>query len=399
MRIFFRSLPLVLVLGLGPLAACGGSDTDGSGGSGASTSSQSSSGGAGGTGGDGGSAGTGGDGGSGGNGGDGGSGGGSAEVPPELTFTDPPVDNLADGVKFAEAVPYGDDPRQVMDVFLPESSAPTGAIFFFHGGGFVGGSRTSAYSGNASALRRVTSEGVAFITVDYRLLQAAGVETEGVIKSLRDAQRSLQFVRRWAGVFNVDPARVAVYGSSAGAGTSLWLAYHDDMAVAGGADRIAQESSRPRAAAALATQSTYDVMRWAPDVFASTYPYVSNELLLGQAALRQMVVQFYGLDGALVDNANALRAALETPELVAYRADVDMLDLLSADDPGTFVNNTGANNAPVDPGFDLLHHPLHARTLLERAGAVGADFDADIPAFNVDSPTTAMDFLLDQVAQ
>ncbi|EYF07602.1 alpha/beta hydrolase [Chondromyces apiculatus] len=397
MTSFSRSVALALVLGVGPLYACGGSDSGGGGGEAGSTGTQQpSAGGAGGTGGTGGSGGTGGTGGSGGTGGTGGS---TAEpdVPPELAFSDPPVANLADGVRFAEAVPYGPDPAQVMDVFLPESGTPTAAVFFFHGGGFTGGSRTTAYSGSASALRQVTDAGVAWIGVDYRLLQDPGVETEGVIKSLRDCQRSLQFVRRWADVFNLDPERVGVYGGSAGAGTSLWLAFHDDMAIPGGGDMVARASTRPLAAAANSTQSTYDVMRWAPDVFADSYAYVTNDLLLSQAQLRAMIVRFYGLDGALVNDADGIAAALETPEMVAYRADVDMLALMSSDDPGAYIQNTGPNSAPTDASFDLLHHPLHAMALRDRAAAVGAELEADIPAYNIDSSTSAMGFLLDRL--
>ena len=84
-----------------------------------------------------------------------GTGGGSAvdagDTPPEVVFTTSPVSNLPSGAKYA-LVSYGADPQQVMDVFLPEASAPTAAIIFFHGGGFTGGSRTSGYSGVVPAL-------------------------------------------------------------------------------------------------------------------------------------------------------------------------------------------------------------------------------------------------------
>lgn len=319
------------------------------------------------------------------------------DTAPQLTFTTPPVADLAAGVKFA-TVAYGDDPRQVMDVFLPASTAPTAAVFYFHGGGFVSGSRTSAYSGSASALRRVTDDGVAFVSVDYRLLRAPGVETEGVLKSLRDCQRSLQFVRRWAPTFNVDPVRIAVYGASAGAGTSLWLAYHDDMAIADSPDPIARQSTRPRAAAAISTQSTYDVMRWAPDVFADTYPSVTNASLLSSVVLRAMLVQFYGLPAELAVDATTLQNHLNTGPLRAYRADVDMLAWMSSDDPHVYVQNDGANDAPNSDDFDLLHHPLHAMALRSRATATGATLEAKVPAFSVDSSSTAMAYLLARLA-
>ncbi len=320
------------------------------------------------------------------------------DMPPELVFEEPPVDGLPDGVRFDGAVPYGPDPLQVIDVFLPASATPTAAILFIHGGGFTGGSRTSAYSGGASNLREVLEAGVAWIGVDYRLLEEAGVEDEGVIMSLRDCQRALQFVRRHAGVFDVDPERIGLTGGSAGAGTSLWLATHPEMAIPGSDDPVARESTRPTAVGVTATQSTYDVVRWAPDVFHDHYAYVTNDLLLSQRPLRALLVQFYGLDGALIDDADGLFAELETPQMLAYRSEVDLLVLLTPDDPPAYVRNNAQDVGPLEDGFDLLHHPLHALALHERAMEVGADLEADIPALDITSDSEAIEFLLAHLA-
>ncbi|MBX3185349.1 MAG: alpha/beta hydrolase [Polyangiaceae bacterium] len=322
-----------------------------------------------------------------------------ADIPPdlplELEFTTPPVDNLPDGARFARDVAYGAHSQQVMDVFLPASDAPTGALIYFHGGGFVNGSRVDAYSGSGNAVRRTLESGAAWIGVDYRLLSPAGVEDEGVIKSLRDCARALQFVRRHAEELNIDAPRVGVYGSSAGAGASLWLAYHPDMARPGGADRVGQESTRPIRAVALSTQATYDLMRWAPDIFQGSFPYVTNDLLLTQPALRRQIVQFYGLDGALIDDAAALKAKLESAEVTAYAAGLDMLDLMSSDDPATYVDNPASNAAPTEPGFDLLHHPQHARALHDAAGSSGADVQVHAPAIDLGTGRDPISFLLE----
>lgn len=320
------------------------------------------------------------------------------DMPPVLTFEDPPVDGLPAGVRFAEAVPYGPDPMHVIDVFMPESATPTAAVLYIHGGGFINGSRRDAYDGSASALHQVLDAGIAWIGVEYRLLEDAGEETEGVIKSLRDAQRVIQFVRRHADVFHVDPDRIGAFGGSAGAGTSLWLAYHPDMAVAASDDPVARESTRPIAVAVVETQATYDVVRWAPDVFGPEYDYVTNDLLLTQAALREMLVRFYGLPGELVDDADALQAALETPALRAYRGECDLLALMTADDPPSYFRNGGENESPISPGADLLHHPLHALALYERSEVVGADVEADIPAYDVSSDEDAIPFLITRLA-
>ena len=41
--------------------------------------------------------------------------------------------------------------------------------------------------------------------------------------------------------FNLDKARVAAMGGSAGAGTSLWLAFHDDLADPASPDPVLRE--------------------------------------------------------------------------------------------------------------------------------------------------------------
>lgn len=319
-------------------------------------------------------------------------GGGSAvdagETPPSVVFTTSPVANLPAGSKYA-LVSYGSDPQQVMDVFLPDASAPTAAIVFFHGGGFTGGSRTSGYGGVVPAL----TAGLAFFAVDYRLLRTDGTEDEGVIKPLTDNRTAVQFIRRWASLFHVDGARLGAYGGSAGAGTSLWLAYHPDMANPDAGTLLERQSTRLQAVAANSTQATYDVVRWSADVYASEYPQYTNEVLLEVQDLRDAMVRFYGLDSALAADAGAILETLAQPHYVAYRADVDMLGLMSADDPPTYLENT---NPDVDPLQNFLHHPLHGMAVLGSARDAGIDLTAEIPAYNVHTADagSAVDFLI-----
>ena len=51
-------------------------------------------------------------------------------------------------------------------------------------------------------------------------------------------RRAIQFIRSKAGEWSVDKTAFAAYGGSAGAGTSLWLAFHDDMADPHNADPV-----------------------------------------------------------------------------------------------------------------------------------------------------------------
>jgi len=74
-----------------------------------------------------------------------------------------------------------------------------------------------------------------------------------------DAVRALQFIRLHSKKWNLDPERVACFGGSAGAGISLWLAFHDDLADPESHDPVARQSSRIVAAATRNGQSTYDL--------------------------------------------------------------------------------------------------------------------------------------------
>ena len=85
---------------------------------------------------------------------------------------------------------------------------------------------------------------------------------------LEDAARALQFVRSEAAEFNIDKTRIGASGGSAGACSSLWLAFHDDMADPESSDPIARESTRLMGAGVLGAQTTLDprqMREWTPN--------------------------------------------------------------------------------------------------------------------------------------
>ncbi len=149
---------------------------------------------------------------------------------------------------------YGDDPQQVFDIWLAKSKdgMPTPLCLHIHGGGFRGGDKNIS----ASAAQPFLDAGISFASLNYRLTQ--GGKNPYPI-AMMDCARALQTIRSKAGEWNLDATRVASYGGSAGAGISLWLAFHDDLAKPDASDPMARQSTRLVAAGTTNGQSTYDM--------------------------------------------------------------------------------------------------------------------------------------------
>jgi len=81
------------------------------------------------------------------------------------------------------------------------------------------------------------------------------VECEDRHGPLGDAARALQFVRSKAAEWNIDKTRIGATGGSAGACSSLWLAFHDDLADPKSSDPVARESTRLLCAAVIGSLS------------------------------------------------------------------------------------------------------------------------------------------------
>src|SRR5581483_8975043 len=103
-------------------------------------------------------------------------------------------------------------------------------------------------------------EGISVVSVEYRFIPEATKDGEvpPVLGPLGDAARALQFVRSKAKEWNIDKTRIGATGGSAGACSSLWLAFHPDMADPKSSDPIAQESTRLTCAAVVGAQTTLD---------------------------------------------------------------------------------------------------------------------------------------------
>ncbi|MGD9648907.1 MAG: alpha/beta hydrolase, partial [Pirellulales bacterium] len=219
-------------------------------------------------------------------------------------------------------------------------------LVFIHGGGFVQGDKAGIRKN--PAVRRALDAGVSFASINYRFREHAPIQD-----ILRDAARAIQYVRSRSAEWNIDPARIAAYGSSAGAGTSLWLAFHDDLADPSSADPVLRQSSRLTAAGSLDGQASYDLRDW--------------EAILGPSPFQRAVAdrrQFYGF---------ATEADAETPQADQIMKDCGMIGVISQDDPPVVVACGLPGGDEIATRGDYVHHPKHSIAIAERCRAKGVE--------------------------
>jgi len=240
-------------------------------------------------------------------------------------------------------VKYGPHERNVLDIWQAKSSAPTPLVVYIHGGGFRAGDKSKA---SPDMIKACVENGVSYMSISYRFLPDAPIQD-----ILRDCARAIQYVRYKAKDFNIDPKRIASYGGSAGAGTSVWLAFHDDLADPKNADPVLRESSRLVASGSLNGQATYDLKEW-EDKIGKFKP----EWTRGEEA-----PAFYHFK---------TEADLETEKGRKIMADCSMIKLASKDDAPVFLYCSNEGGEPKDRGH-LLHHPKHVTVLKEQCDKVG----------------------------
>lgn len=291
----------------------------------------------------------------------------------QLSFAAPPIALGGIEADFAKDIAYDAFPETQFDIFIPRGGTPAPLVVHIHGGGFVGGAKADIYghADGETMIRELLDNGIAFATINYRLLQDP--ETAGVRKPLNDARRCLQFIRYHAAGLKIDKTRIGLHGASAGAGTSLWLALNDDLADPANADPVLRESTRVKAAAASGPQASYDIEKWESVVFAS-YGLPLADIVAMAGGPR--IFGFYGVASA---------AELATPATTAYRQEVDLLALLSPDDPPLWIESRNpAASAPADRN-QLFHHYKHGEALLNQAQNAGVACMARFPAVSFQS--------------
>ena len=163
---------------------------------------------------------------------------------------------------------YSNHERNVVDIWQAEEKSPTPLVLVIHGGGWRGGAKERV--DRFVDVQALLNAGISVAALNYRFVDQAvqeGVEPP-VRVPLHDAARCLQFVRSKSKLWNIDSAQIAAAGGSAGACSSLWLAFHDDLCEPTSNDPVARQSTRLCCAAVIGAQTSLDpeqMKEWTPN--------------------------------------------------------------------------------------------------------------------------------------
>ncbi len=248
-----------------------------------------------------------------------------------------------------ENVSYGPHKRNVLDFYQAKTDTPTPLIVYIHGGGFVAGDKKSI---SPAMVRQANEAGISVAAIHYRF-----VDGKDVIFPVpqHDCARALQFLRSKADKWNIDPKRVACYGGSAGAGISMWLGFHDDLADPSNDDPLKRLSTRIVAVGTFGGQSTYD-------------PIKIKELVGGRAWEHPSVFKVYGVE-------TAEEVLNPSPEMQKLYDETSAITHLTKDDPPLYMVYSEPDIVPPadsKPG-QFIHHPNFGKQLKKAMDELGIE--------------------------
>ena len=274
----------------------------------------------------------------------------------------------------AADVSYGEHARQKFDFWQAKSEKPTPLVVLIHGGGWVNGDKSSYGTGS---IQPFLDAGISVAAVNYRFIQHAMEEkVEPPVKApLHDAARAIQVMRSKAKEWNLDKTRVGATGGSAGACTSLWLAFHDDLADPKSADPIARESTRLYCAAVSGAQVSLDpkeLREWMPN-----YGYGAHA---------------FGL--AKFEELHAKRESV-----LQWIKEYSPIEHATKDDPPIFMEYPGQKISPVvgEKQVDPTHSAVMGLKLEEKLKSIGVEVILVYPGRTHPQYANSAAFLIDRL--
>jgi len=243
-------------------------------------------------------------------------------------------------------VSYGDHERHVLDFYQAKSEKPTPLVIYIHGGGFVAGTKNNM---SVTMIRECLKAGISCAAIHYRFVSGP----LDVSACMHDGARAVQYLRSKSKDWNLDKSRVASFGGSAGAGISMWLGFHEDLADPDNEDPVLRESTRITAIGTIGGQSTYDP-RWI------------NKEIGGRAWEHPSIFKMFNMSGP---------EDLNNPKFFKLYEEVSAITHLTKDDPPIYMWYKEADSplpANARPGQGI-HHPKFGHMLRREMGKLGIE--------------------------
>lgn len=165
-----------------------------------------------------------------------------------MEYVDPTYQEfvLQEDIRYGQAInARGETEQLYLDLYRPADGGASlvgrPLVVFAHGGSFKGGSRKAQEI--AGYLGRMAQHGFAMATISYRvrppgtpgskpnqdlIVEAALGDSDTLRDAQHDMQAAVRFLRANAAEYGINPAKIAVGGSSAGAVTALQAAVNEE---------------------------------------------------------------------------------------------------------------------------------------------------------------------------
>ena len=265
-----------------------------------------------------------------------------------------------------ENVKYGPHERNVLDFWQAKSPRPAPVLVSIHGGGFVAGNK----SVQPQLLKDCLDAGISVAAINYRY------STQAIAPApFQDGARAVQFLRSKAEEWHLDPKRFAATGGSAGAGISLWLGFHKDMADLRSDDPVLRQSTRLNGMVVFEGQTSYD-------------PRFIRQLLPGTDTYRiRALQQLFDVDISQLDNLPA--------EKYRLFEEVSPIHHVTKDSPpALLIYGRPLDVAITDQGIGI-HHAKFGQALKEKMDAlqIPCEVVASGQRLGGGTPTRPIDFL------
>ena len=266
----------------------------------------------------------------------------------------------------AADVSYGPDVRNVLDFWKAAGDGPRPLLVYIHGGGWIRGDKVQ----DTAKYQPFLDKGISCASINYRL-----TANHPLPAPVHDAARAIQFLRTKATEWNIDTQHIALTGGSAGACTSMWLLFHDDLADPKATDPVLRQSTRVCAAAVSSGQTSID-----PKVIEGWLgPNVLKHAMINKAVGEETI------EGALQNYEK------HRPLYVEFSA----YNHVDAKDPPLYMTYGGDMTLPSKDAGHGIHHPVYGVKLKEKSDGVGHECHLLIPGTSKSEKfPTANDFLM-----